>query len=214
MTPRMQIARLYQLIQSQISDFRRTLDDRILEDWSGLVEGDHDVHPTVEFRNRDQIRLHSRLIIKSNTILNGRSGIRKHGLTLGPDTYLKERCFIDAYGGYVEIAGPVGIGQNVLMHGGGGLRIGSHVIMGANCYLIASNHAFSSKEYPIMLQGDRRRGINIGNNVWLGGGVTVLDGVTIGNNVVVAAGSVVAKDIPDNTLVRLRQELLMEPLRY
>ena len=35
----------------------------------------------------------------------------------------------------------------------------------------------------------------MGDDVWIGGNVT------IGNNVIVAAGAVVTKDIPDNTLV-------------
>ncbi len=43
--------------------------------------------------------------------------------------------------------------------------------------------------------------VSIGNDVWIGGNVTILPGVTIGNNVVVAAGAVVTKDVPDNTLV-------------
>lgn len=43
--------------------------------------------------------------------------------------------------------------------------------------------------------------MTIGNDVWIGGNVTILPGVTIGNNVVVAAGAVVTKDIPDNCVV-------------
>ncbi|MBR1692050.1 MAG: sugar O-acetyltransferase, partial [Lachnospiraceae bacterium] len=43
--------------------------------------------------------------------------------------------------------------------------------------------------------------ITIGNDVWIGGNVTILPGVTIGNNVVVAAGAVVTHDVPDNCLV-------------
>ena len=42
--------------------------------------------------------------------------------------------------------------------------------------------------------------IKIGDDVWLGGNVTILPGVNIGNNVVVGAGAVVTKDIPDNSL--------------
>lgn len=42
--------------------------------------------------------------------------------------------------------------------------------------------------------------ISVGNNVWIGGNVTVLPGITIGNNVTIGAGSVVTRDIPDNTL--------------
>jgi len=42
--------------------------------------------------------------------------------------------------------------------------------------------------------------ITVGNNVWFGGGVTVLPGVTIGDNTVIGAGSVVTGDIPSNCL--------------
>ena len=35
--------------------------------------------------------------------------------------------------------------------------------------------------------------IHIGNDVWIGGNVTIMPGLTIGNNVV--------KDVPDNSLV-------------
>ena len=43
--------------------------------------------------------------------------------------------------------------------------------------------------------------VNIGNDVWIGGNCVILPGINIGNNVIIAAGSVVTKDIPDNTLV-------------
>jgi acetyltransferase-like isoleucine patch superfamily enzyme len=39
------------------------------------------------------------------------------------------------------------------------------------------------------------------DNVWIGMNATILKGVTIGENAVVAAGSVVAKDVPPNTVV-------------
>lgn len=42
--------------------------------------------------------------------------------------------------------------------------------------------------------------INIGNHVWLGKDVKILKGVTIGNNSVVGMGSIVTKDIPDNSI--------------
>ena len=43
--------------------------------------------------------------------------------------------------------------------------------------------------------------INIGNNVWIGGGAIINPGVTIGDNAVIASGSVVIKDVVANTLV-------------
>lgn len=42
--------------------------------------------------------------------------------------------------------------------------------------------------------------ITIGNNVFVGMEVTILPNVNIGNNVVIGAGSIVTKDIPDNSV--------------
>lgn len=41
----------------------------------------------------------------------------------------------------------------------------------------------------------------LGNNVSLGANVTIIGRVNIGNNVIIGAGSVVAKDVPDNCVV-------------
>lgn len=43
--------------------------------------------------------------------------------------------------------------------------------------------------------------ITIGNDVWIGARVTILDGVTIGNGAVVATGAVVTKDVPPYAIV-------------
>lgn len=43
--------------------------------------------------------------------------------------------------------------------------------------------------------------VHIGDNVFIGLGAIILPGCTIGNDVVIGAGSVVAKDIPDNSVV-------------
>ena len=42
--------------------------------------------------------------------------------------------------------------------------------------------------------------IKIGNNVYIGARSIIMGGVNIGNGVIVAAGSVVTKDIPDNSV--------------
>lgn len=39
--------------------------------------------------------------------------------------------------------------------------------------------------------------IEIGNDVWIGANVVILDGVKIGNGVIIGAGAVVTKDLPD-----------------
>jgi maltose O-acetyltransferase len=79
------------------------------------------------------------------------------------------------------------------------VNIGNNVMIGPNVDIYTVNH-------PMTAQGRRDylgKGspVTIGNDVWIGGKVTITPGVTIGNNVVVAAGAVVTKDVPDNVLV-------------
>ncbi len=76
------------------------------------------------------------------------------------------------------------------------------VTVGDNC-MFGPGTLITTVGHPV--DGARRRNriawakpVTIGNDVWLGGHVSVMPGVTIGNNVVVGAGSVVTKDLPDN----------------
>ena len=78
------------------------------------------------------------------------------------------------------------------------VHIGNNVMIGPNTLITSVGHPLSPKERREHLA--QAKPITIGDDVWLGGGVTVLPGVTIGNNVVVGAGAVVSKDIPDNSL--------------
>lgn len=76
--------------------------------------------------------------------------------------------------------------------------IGDNVMIGPNTLITTVGH-------PLSPMGRRKhlgiaKPVRIGNDVWLGGNVTVLPGVTIGNNVVVGAGAVVTSDIPDNSV--------------
>lgn len=47
----------------------------------------------------------------------------------------------------------------------------------------------------------RKKGIKIGNDVWIGMGAFIMPGVTIGNGVTIGANSVVTKDVPDFVVV-------------
>ena len=76
--------------------------------------------------------------------------------------------------------------------------IGDNVMIGPHTLITTVGHPLSAKKRRNEM--GQASEIRIGNDVWLGGNVTVLPGITIGNNVVVGAGAVVTKDIPDNSL--------------
>lgn len=191
-------------------NFKRVVKNHINYALIGSIEKPFSIHYTAEIRTPEQLSIDKDCTIKNGTIINARSNKGKYGIELGENTYFKENCYIDAYGGFIRIKGKCAFGQNTNIHGGGGIEIGENVIFGANCYLVSSNHNFRSKELPIMLQGDYQKGIKIGNNVWLGGNVIILDGVTIGNNCVIGAGSVITRNVPSNTKLICKNQLIEE----
>lgn len=78
------------------------------------------------------------------------------------------------------------------------VTFGNDVLVGPNCGFYSAGHPLDAST--------RRTGvecaapITVGNDVWFGGGVSVLPGVTIGDGAVIGAGSVVTRDVPAYTL--------------
>jgi len=72
------------------------------------------------------------------------------------------------------------------------ITIGKGTVFSGKNTLITSTHDFL--DFNIV----RAKPINIGENVWITHGCTILGGVTIGSNSVIGAGSVVSRDIPAN----------------
>ncbi|MCQ4209544.1 acyltransferase [Streptomyces longispororuber] len=77
----------------------------------------------------------------------------------------------------------------------GRIVLGDGVRVGAHTSLLGFNHGFAPQE-PVHRQPLTSQGIVIGDDVWIGSHVVVLDGVTIGDHCVVGAGAVVTKDLP------------------
>lgn len=100
--------------------------------------------------------------------------------------------------GTIHVGDRTWIGQyNNLRAGGGEIRIGADCLISQFCTLVASNHAMT-RGAPIKSQPpeESRRGIVLGDDVWLGAGVTLLPGITVGQGAVIGAGSVVTHDVP------------------
>ena len=80
---------------------------------------------------------------------------------------------------------------------GGGITIGAHTLIGPNCQLLTPDHPRNYLERRRTVETGRP--ICIGEDCWLGGGVTVLPGITIGDRCIIGAGSVVTHDVPSDT---------------
>ena len=76
-----------------------------------------------------------------------------------------------------------------------GFIFGSNIRIGPNVSIISSNHDMNDYDKHVQVEP-----IRIGNNVWIAANCVIMPGVNIGNNVVIGAGSIVNKDIPDNSI--------------
>jgi maltose O-acetyltransferase len=74
------------------------------------------------------------------------------------------------------------------------ISIGDGAQLGPRVQLYTVTHPVASE--PRRAGLERARPIELGDNVWLGGGTIVLPGVRIGADTVVGAGSVVTRDLP------------------
>ena len=78
------------------------------------------------------------------------------------------------------------------------VTIGDDCFIGPNVSIYTACHSTDPVERNTRIEWAEP--VTIGDNVWIGGSVTILPGVSIGNNVTIGAGSVVTKDIPDNVV--------------
>ncbi|QFR01141.1 acyltransferase [Streptomyces phaeolivaceus] len=77
----------------------------------------------------------------------------------------------------------------------GTVSLGTGVRVGAHTSLLGFNHS-TAPDLPVFRQPQTSRGITVGDDVWIGSHVVVVDGVTIGDHCVIGAGAVVTKDVP------------------
>lgn len=105
------------------------------------------------------------------------------------------------YSGHVSIGEGSLIGPYAILNGQGGLDIGANALVGGHCHIVSGNHEYRDTNVPMARQGFVSKGVVLEEDVWLGGGVKVLDGVRIGKGAIVAAGAVVNKDVEPFAIV-------------
>lgn len=102
------------------------------------------------------------------------------------------------YGWNIEIGEDFFSNFNLTILDEAKVTIGAHAFIAPNVSIYTACHPVDPIERNRMKQFARP--VTIGDNVWIGGSVTILPGVTIGDNVTIGAGSVVVHDIPSNTV--------------
>lgn len=117
---------------------------------------------------------------------------------IGKDCYIQPPLHASWGGKNVYIGDNFYANFNLTLIDDCNIKIGNDVQIGPNVTLCCGTHPISpilrSKKAQFNLP------ITIEDNVWIGANVVILPGVTIHKNSIIGAGSIVLKDIPENTI--------------
>lgn len=145
-----------------------------------------------------QIEIGTHTVVGGNTTWIGTGD----GISTSSECSFDHNVSLDAAGGRITIAEGTGIGPNSVLYGHGGLTIGKGCAIAGLTMIVPANHVFSDHKKPLREQGVRPMPIKIGDDVWIGAGVSILGNTTIGRRAVVGAGAVVVgRNVPDGEVV-------------
>jgi len=116
----------------------------------------------------------------------------------GDDDFIINQPFRCDYGKQISIGKRFFANFNFTVLDEARVTIGDDCFIGPNVSIYTACHSTDPVERNS--RQEWAKPVTIGNNVWIGGSVTILPGVTIGDNVSIGAGSVVVKDIPSNSI--------------
>ena len=126
-----------------------------------------------------------------------------------PPTWVQPPFYCD-YGYNIHIGEDVFFNFNCVILDAAPVTIGDNTQFGPNVQIYAAAHPLDADARRRGLENARP--VTIGADCWIGGGVIICPGVTIGDRCVLGAGSVVTKDIPDDTVAAGNPASLIQTL--
>ena len=117
---------------------------------------------------------------------------------VGDDNILINQPFYCDYGKYISVGKRFFANFNFTVLDEARVTIGDDCFVGPNVSIYTACHSTDPAERNT--RQEWALPVTIGDNVWIGGSVTILAGVTIGDNVTIGAGSVLVHSIPANCI--------------
>ena len=116
----------------------------------------------------------------------------------GENCYIELPFFANWGGHHLHFGSGIYANSNLTVVDDGHIYVGDKVMFGPNVTVATAGHPINPELRGKGLQFNKD--VYIGENSWIGAGVTIVPGVRIGCNTVIGAGSIVTKDIPDNVV--------------
>jgi maltose O-acetyltransferase len=112
----------------------------------------------------------------------------------GGETVWMQPPFFCDYGSNIELGERVFFNFNCVVLDVCPVRIGSFTLFGPAVQIYTPMHPLNAE---LRRREEFGKPVEIGSDVWVGGGAIILPGVRIGSRAVIGAGSVVTRDVPE-----------------
>ena len=112
---------------------------------------------------------------------------------LGGDSVWMQPPFYCDYGSHIELGERVFFNFNCVVLDVCSVRVGSFTLFGPAVQIYTAMHPLDAE---LRRREEYGKPVEIGSDVWIGGGAIILPGVRIGSRTVIGAGSVVTRDVP------------------
>ena len=152
----------------------------------------------VVIRHPHKIHIGDDTVVDENVLLDAK-GDSNQGIEISAGSYIGRNSIISCKNGDITLGENANIGWNCTIAATSRIRIGRDCIIAAYSYVIGGgNYHYDHIDTPMCQAYDEKGkgGVEIGDDVWLGSHVAVLDGVNIARGCVVASGSTVTKNLP------------------
>jgi acetyltransferase-like isoleucine patch superfamily enzyme len=168
----------------------------------------------ITLRHPHKIVIGDNCVLDDNVVLDAK-GEKNEGLRLGDNVYIGRNTILSCKEGSITIGDYTNIAANCSLLAETEITLGQYCFLAGHCFLVAGgNHSFNDVSRPIMFQPSvSKGGIRLGDDVWLGAGVIVLDGASIGRGAVVGAGSVVTGSLPEYAVAVASRRLVITDRR-
>ncbi len=164
--------------------------------WDFWDEADAADHAAQRELQDALLAAHPSWLLGERCFVSDHASVAPDELVLGDRSYIAAGAYLT---GTLRIGSDCSINPYAVVRGrivlGDGVRIGAHTS------ILAFNHTMSDPTLPVHRQPLTSQGIEIGDDVWIGSHVVILDGITVGSHSVLAAGAVVTKDVPEGAVV-------------
>jgi len=115
-------------------------------------------------------------------------------LGAGGDSVWMQPPFYCDYGANIHLGTRVFFNFNCIVLDVCNVHIGDYTLFGPGVQILTPLHPL---DHELRRKQEFGKPIEIGSDVWVGGGALILPGVHIGSRAVIGAGSVVTRDVPE-----------------